>query len=182
MTDLQKKYKETIIGELQKELGIQNVMAVPHLIKIVINMGVKDATSDKKLIDKMGQVMGQITGQKARVARAKKSIATFKLREGDAIGLSVTLRGKRMYSFLNKLISIILPRIKDFRGVKTTSFDGRGNYAIGFKEYTVFPEIDLGTVERMQGLEIIIVMSAKTDSEGLSLLKAFGMPFQKTKS
>jgi large subunit ribosomal protein L5 len=182
MADLHKKYKEELISQLQKELGVTNVMAIPRLTKIVVNMGVKDATADKKLIDRMGQIVSQITGQKARVARAKKSIATFKLREGDPIGLTVTMRGKRMYSFMDKLISVVLPRIKDFRGVKATSFDGRGNYALGFNEYAVFPEIDLGSVERVQGLEVIIVMSAKTDAEGLALLKAFGMPFQKTKS
>ncbi len=182
MADLYKKYKEELISQLQKELGVTNVMAIPRLTKIVVNMGVKDATADKKLIDRMGQIVSQITGQKARVARAKKSIATFKLREGDPIGLTVTMRGKRMYSFMDKLISVVLPRIKDFRGVKATSFDGRGNYALGFNEYAVFPEIDLGSVERVQGLEVIIVMSAKTDAEGLALLKAFGMPFQKTKS
>jgi len=182
MADLHKKYKEELISQLQKELGVTNVMAIPRMTKIVVNMGVKDATADKKLIDRMGQIVSQITGQKARVARAKKSIATFKLREGDPIGLTVTMRGKRMYSFMDKLISVVLPRIKDFRGVKATSFDGRGNYALGFNEYAVFPEIDLGSVERVQGLEVIIVMSAKTDAEGLALLKAFGMPFQKTKS
>jgi len=182
MADLHKKYKEELISQLQKELGVTNVMAIPRMTKIVVNMGVKDATADKKLIDRMGQIVSQITGQKARVARAKKSIATFKLREGDPIGLTVTMRGKRMYSFMDKLISVVLPRIKDFRCVKATSFDGRGNYALGFNEYAVFPEIDLGSVERVQGLEVIIVMSAKTDAEGLALLKAFGMPFQKTKS
>lgn len=182
MADLQKKYKEELVKNLGKELSLSNVMAVPSVVKIVVNMGVKDATSDKKLIEKMSQVMAQITGQKARIARAKKSIATFKLRQGDPIGVTVTLRDKRMYAFLDKLISVVLPRIKDFRGVKSTSFDGRGNYALGFDEYAVFPEIDLGTVDRMQGVEVIIVTTAKTDKEGYALLNAFGMPFQKSKS
>lgn len=179
MADLKEKYKKEVIPALQKELQISNVMAIPRLSKIVVNMGVKDAISDKKLIEKMTQVIAQITGQKARVNRAKKSIATFKLRQGDAIGISAILRGKRMFDFLDKLINVVLPRIKDFRGVKTTSFDGSGNYALGFSEYAVFPEIDLGTIDRMQGLEVIIVMSTKTREEGLALLKAFGMPFEK---
>lgn len=182
MANLQEKYKKEVIPQLQKDLNVSNVMALPRIVKIVVNMGVKDAISDKKLIDKMSKVMATITGQKARINKAKKSIATFKLRQGDPVGVSVTLRGSRMYNFLDKLISVVLPRIKDFRGVKVTSFDGKGNFALGFSEYAVFPEIDLGTVDRMQGLEIIVVMTAKTDEEGLALLKAFGMPFQKNKS
>jgi large subunit ribosomal protein L5 len=179
MADLHKKYRDELATQLQKELNIANIMAVPQLQKIVLNMGVKDAVSDKKLIDRMVQAMAQISGQKPRIAKAKKSIATFKLREGDPIGVMVTLRGKRMYEFLDRLISIVLPRIKDFRGISSKSFDGRGNYALGFSEYSVFPEIDLGSVERMQGLEIIFVTSAKDDKDGFTLLKAFGMPFQK---
>lgn len=179
MTTLQKQYNEKIRGELQKELGIKNVMAVPHVEKIVVNMGVKDAVSDKKLIEKMSQVMGQITGQKAKVAKAKKSIASFKLREGDPIGLVVTLRNDRMYEFLDKLIKIVLPRLKDFHGVKRTSFDQKGNYTLGLLEYSVFPEIDLGTVDRLQGLEISIVTSAESQKEGIALLEKMGMPFVK---
>lgn len=179
MTDLQKKFREEFVVKLQKELNVTNSMAVPRLQKIVLNMGVKDATSDKKLIDRMAQVMTQISGQKPRIARARKSIATFKLREGDPIGITVTLRGKRMYAFLDRLVKIVLPRIRDFRGIKTGSFDGRGNYALGFSEYAVFPEIDSGTVDRIQGLEIIVVTSARTDEGGLALLKVLGMPFQK---
>lgn len=179
MTQLQTKYNNELVKQLQNELNIDNVMAAPKLTKIVLNMGVKDAVGDKKLVEKMAVVMGQIAGQKPRIAKAKKSIATFKLREGDPIGVSVTLRGKRMYAFMEKLISIVLPRIKDFRGVKSTSFDGRGNYALGFREYAVFPEIDLANVDKMQGLEIIIVTSANKDEEAFALLKAFGMPFQK---
>jgi large subunit ribosomal protein L5 len=179
MADLMRKYKEEMIPALEKQLNIENVMAVPKLTKIVINMGVKDATGDKKLVDRMAIVVGQIAGQKPRINRSKKSIATFKLREGDPIGVSVTLRGKRMYAFLDKLISVVLPRIKDFRGVSRTSFDGRGNYALGFVEYAVFPEIDPGSVERMQGLEIIMVTTAPDNVQGLALLEAFGIPFKK---
>lgn len=179
MADLFKKYSEVIIPQLQKDLTISNPMATPRLLKIVLNMGVKDAVSDKKLVDKMAQVMAQISGQKAKITRSKKSIATFKLREGDPIGVTVTLRGKRMYAFFDRLITVVLPRIKDFHGIKANSFDGRGNYALGFSEYSVFPEIDLGTVDRMQGLEIIIVTSAGTNEKGYALLKAFGMPFRK---
>lgn len=180
MSNLYEKYKKEIVPELQKQLQIKNQMAVPQVKKIVVNMGVKDATSDKKLVDKMAQVVAQITGQKPKISRAKKSIATFKLRQGDPIGVTVTLRGKRMYEFLDRLISIVLPRLKDFRGISTESFDAHGNYALGFIEYAVFPEIDLGTVDRMQGLEVIIVSSSKNKEEGFSLLKAFGMPFKKS--
>ncbi len=181
MIDLQKKYNEEIVKALEAKLNITNVMAVPKLQKIVLNMGVKDATSDKKLVEKMSVALGQIAGQKPRLNRSKKSIATFKLREGDPIGVSVTLRGTRMYEFLYRLINVVLPRIKDFRGVSRKSFDGRGNYALGFPEYAVFPEIDLSTVDRMQGMEIIFVTSGKNNEEGIALLEAFGMPFQKTK-
>lgn len=165
--------------KLQKELGIKNPMAVPSLSRIVVNIGVKDALSDKKNIDKVAEIIAQITGQKPKVTTAKKSISTFKLRQGDKIGLVVTLRGKRMYNFYNKLVSVVLPRLRDFRGVKNTSFDGRGNYTLGLTEYTVFPEIDPGKVDRVQGLEISIVTTGKDNKEGFELLKALGMPFQK---
>jgi large subunit ribosomal protein L5 len=181
MADLFKKYKEEIIPKLEKEHSITNVMAVPKLTKIVVNMGVKDAAVDSKLVDKMVTIVSQITGQKPRVTRAKKSIATFKLREGQPIGVSVTLRGKRMYEFMDRLISIVFPRIKDFRGISNNSFDGRGNYALGFIEYAVFPEIDPGAVDRMQGLEMIFVTTAKNNEEGYALLEAFGVPFKKKK-
>jgi large subunit ribosomal protein L5 len=174
-----RKYDEKMAKDLQTKLEIANVMAVPRLQKIVVNMGVKDATGDKKLVEKMAVVVGQITGQKPKIARAKKSIATFKLRQGDPIGVTVTLRGKRMTEFLERLINVVLPRIKDFRGLNKTSFDGRGNYALGFREYAVFPEIDPNTVDRMQGLEIIFVTSGKDNTEGMALLEAIGMPFQK---
>lgn len=179
MVNLQKSYKETIIPKLQKSLGIKNPMALPKLTKIVVNIGVKDAVSDKKNIDRMGVALSQITGQKAKVTRAKKAIATFKLRQGDPIGLVVTMRGKRMYAFYEKIVNIVLPRIKDFRGVRRTSFDGRGNYTLGFHEYSVFPEIDPASVERLQGMEIVFVTTAKDSKEGLELLAAMGMPFAK---
>lgn len=179
MHTLKKEYIEKVRPDLQKSLGIKNVMAVPAVKKIVVNMGVKDAISDKKLIDKMGKAIGQITGQKAKVSKAKKSIASFKLREGDQIGLVVTLRNDRMYDFLDKFIKVVLPRMKDFHGVKRTSFDANGNYTIGLTEYSVFPEIDLGTVDRLQGLEITIVTSATSKETGLKLMEAMGMPFEK---
>ena|SRR5258708_742097 len=179
METLHEQFKTTLRSNLQKSLSIKNPMAVPHLTKIVINMGVKDAVGDKKLIEKMGVALSQVTGQKPRVARAKKAIATFKLRQGDAIGLVVTLRGKRMYAFFDKIVKIMLPRIKDFRGVKRTSFDGQGNYTLGLYEYSVFPEIDPASVERLQGMEIIFVTSATDDKAGMTLLEILGMPFVK---
>ncbi|HSW47899.1 MAG TPA: 50S ribosomal protein L5 [Candidatus Saccharimonadales bacterium] len=179
MTDLQKKYKEEIIPQLQKNLGLKNPMSVPKISKIVVNMGVKDAVADKKNIERMSIIMSQITGQKAKVTKAKKAIATFKLRIGDPIGLVATLRGERMYDFFDKVVKIVLPRIKDFRGVKRTSFDKTGNYSLGLYEYSVFPEIDPGSVEKLQGMEVVIVTSAKNNQEALALLEAMGMPFTK---
>ncbi len=179
MDNLVTRYNTKIKGDLQKELGIKNPLAVPMLKKIVVNMGVKDALADKKNVEVAVGVLGQVTGQKPKVTKAKKSIATFKLREGDKIGAVVTLRGKRMYDFYGKLVGIVLPRLRDFRGVPINSFDGRGNYSLGFSESTVFPEIDISKVERIQGLEITIVTSAKDDKEGESLLRALGMPFVK---
>jgi large subunit ribosomal protein L5 len=179
MDTLQKQYQQTLRKTLQKDLALDNIMAVPHVEKIVVNMGVKDAVSDKRLIEKMSAVLGQITGQKAKVTRAKKSIASFKLREGDPVGLVVTMRNDRMYQFLDKLIKLVLPRIKDFRGVKRSGFDAHGNYTLGLIEYSVFPEIDLGTVDRLQGMEISIVTSATNKEHGMKLLEALGMPFEK---
>lgn len=167
------------LENLQKELGIKNKMAMPKLVKIVINIGVKNAVADKKNMEVANIALTQITGQKPKVTKAKKSISTFKLREGDAIGLVVTLRGKRMEDFFIKLVDVILPRLKDFHGVKTTSFDSRGNYTLGLSEYSVFPEIDPGKIDRIQGLEIGIIMNAKNKKEGFELLKAKGMPFVK---
>jgi large subunit ribosomal protein L5 len=178
--DLRTQYTKEITKALQQELKVKNPMAVPSLKKIVLNMGVKDAVSDKKTVEKMAGVLSQLTGQKAKVNKAKKSIATFKLRQGDPIGVMVTLRGVRMYEFFEKLVKVVMPRLRDFRGVSNASFDGRGNYALGLSEYAVFPEIDPSTVERMQGLEIIMVTSATDDKSAHALLEKLGVPFQKT--
>ncbi len=179
MNQLQDRYIKEISKKLQTDLKINNVMALPKLKKIVVNIGVKDAATDKKNLERMTVALAQITGQKAKVTRAKKAIAGFKLRQNDAIGVVVTLRGKRMYSFFDKLVTIVLPRIKDFRGVRRTNFDGRGNYTLGLYEYSVFPEIDPGSVERLQGMEIIIVTSAQNNPDGLALIESLGMPFVK---
>lgn len=179
MDNLQIRFKKQISENLKKELNIKNSMAVPTLSKIVVNMGVKDALSDKKNLDKASEIMAQITGQKPKWTSAKKSISSFKLREGDKIGLVVTLRGKKMYDFFERLVSVVMPRFRDFHGVKTTSFDGRGNYTLGFTESTVFPEIDPGKIDKIQGLEVSIATSAKDNKNGLALLKALGMPFTK---
>lgn len=179
MNNLQEKFKKEIAGILQKELSLSNVMAVPALSKIVVNMGVKDAIADKKNIEKAAVIMSQITGQKPKWASAKKSISAFKLREGDKIGLVVTLRGKRMYDFFERLISVVMPRFRDFHGVRRTSFDGNGNYTLGFTESTVFPEIDPGKIDKIQGFEITIATTASDDKKGFALLKALGMPFAK---
>ena len=179
MADLKQKYIKETVPALEKEFGIKNPMAVPALSKIVVNIGVKNAIADKKNMEIAAGVLAQITGQKAKVTSAKKSISSFKLREGEKIGLMVTLRGKRMYDFYEKLVTIVLPRIKDFRGVKKTSFDKNGNYTLGLTEYSVFPEVDTGKVDRVQGLEISIVTTGKSQEEGFGLLKAMGMPFQK---
>lgn len=179
MNDAQKKVKLEILEKLQKELGIKNVMAIPKLSKIVVNMGVKEAISDKKNLPQLALVLAQITGQKPKVCKAKKSIATFKLREGDEIGLMATIRGKRMYDFFEKLVKIVLPRMRDFHGVSKNCFDKHGNYTLGFNEYTIFPEIDAGKVDKIQGIETTIVTTAKNDKDGFLLLQALGMPFVK---
>lgn len=180
MNNFQQKYNE-IVKDLQKKLGIANPMATPKLVKISVNIGMKEALQDKKNIERGLATLTQITGQKPQVAKAKKSIATFKLRQGDPIGVAVTLRGRRMYDFFERLVAIVLPRLRDFHGIKRTSFDAHGNYTIGFNEATVFPEIDPGKIERVQGLEITIVTSAKNKEEGFALLEALGMPFEKEK-
>lgn len=178
MNQLQQTYKIEIAKKLENELGIKNVLSVPKLVKIVVNMGVKNAVADKKNVQHAAEIIAQITGQKARIAKARKSIATFKLREGDPIGAMVTLRGKRMYDFYERLVKIVLPRLRDFRGVSRSYFDGHGNYTLGFSEYTVFPEIDPGKLDHaVQGLEVTIVTTAKDNSEGMALLTALGMPF-----
>lgn len=179
MNYVQEKYTKEVAKKLQDELKIANVMAVPKLLKIVVNMGVKNAVADKKNMEIATQVMELITGQKPKVTTAKKSISSFKLRENDKIGLVVTLRGNRMYDFYGKLVDVVMPRLKDFRGVGKNSFDGRGNYSLGISEYSVFPEIDPGKIDRIQGLQITIVTSAKSTKDAEALLTALGMPFVK---
>lgn len=180
MDSVKNVFKTKSLQELQKTLGLKNPMAVPVISKIVVNMGVKDALNDKKNIEKANAIMTQITGQKPKVTVAKKAISGFKLRQGDQIGLMVTLRNKKMYDFFTKLVTIILPRFRDFHGVRKESFDGYGNYTLGLLESSVFPEIDLGKVDKTQGLEITIVTTAKDDNSGFALLKAWGMPFAKS--
>ncbi|MCI6789391.1 MAG: 50S ribosomal protein L5 [Mollicutes bacterium] len=162
-----------------KKFEYSSVMEVPHLEKIVVNIGVGDATSDSKRLDEAVSEIALITGQKPVITKAKKSIATFKLREGQAIGCKVTLRGVRMYEFLDKLVSIALPRVRDFRGINKNAFDGRGNYTLGVKEQLIFPEIDYDKVGKVRGMDIVIVTTAKTDEEAFALLKELGMPFSK---
>jgi large subunit ribosomal protein L5 len=176
---LLKKYNEEIVPALQKELGLKNVMEVPKLEKIVVNMGVGEATQNSKLIDAAANDMALITGQKPAIKKAKKSEAGFKVREGQAIGVAVTLRKEKMYEFLDRLINVVLPRVRDFEGVSSKAFDGRGNYSLGLTDQLVFPEIDYDKVEKLLGMSITIVSSAKTDEEGKALLTAFGMPFKK---
>lgn len=170
-------YKQQI-PKLQSELGMRNVHQVPRLSKIMINMGVKDALLDKKNLEKAQEVLGKIAGQRPKIVKAKKSIATFKLRQGDEMALLVTLRGKRMYDFFEKLTKIVLPRLRDFHGVSQGSFDGHGNYTLGFTENTVFPEVDPAALDKIRGLEVTIVTTAKNNDQGLVLLKALGMPFK----
>ncbi|MBB4212380.1 LSU ribosomal protein L5P [Rhodothalassium salexigens DSM 2132] len=175
---LQQVYREQIRGELTEKFGYKNPMEVPKLDKIVINVGVGDAVQDSKRIRAVEQEIAAIAGQKPVVTRAKKSVAGFKLREGMPIGVKVTLRRNRMYEFLDRLVTIALPRVRDFRGVSPKSFDGRGNYALGLKEQIVFPEIEYDKVEHVRGMDIIIATTAKTDDEARALLAAFQMPFR----
>lgn len=179
MSNLQKKFKTEIIAKLQSSLGIKNPMAVPKIIKIAVNIGVKDALLDKNSLQKSSEALALLTGQKGKVTKAKKAIASFKLQKGDKIGLMVTLRGKRMYDFFEKLVNVVFPRLRDFHGIRREGFDSRGNYTVGFAEYTVFPEIDPGKVDKVQGLEVTVVTSAKDKKEGFELLSALGMPFRK---
>jgi|SRR5690242_13318222 len=177
MTRLSERYDSEVRGALMKEFGYGNPMQVPRLSKIVINMGVGEAVQDSKKIDAAVGDLTAIAGQKPVVTRAKRSIATYKLRENMPIGVKVTLRRDRMYEFLDRLITIALPRVRDFRGVSGRSFDGRGNYALGLREQLVFPEVDYDKVDTVRGMDIVIVTTAKTDAEAKSLLKGFDMPF-----
>ena len=177
MSRLKEKYTQEILPQLQEKLGIKNVMQVPRLEKVVINMGLGEAIQNSKALDAAVSDLTAIAGQKPIVTRAKKSIPSFKLREGMPIGCKVTLRGDRMYDFVDKFISITLPRVRDFKGVSPRSFDGRGNYTVGVKEQLIFPEIDYDKIDRLRGLEVSFVTSAQTDEECRELLKLIGMPF-----
>lgn len=179
MNRLNAKYEEQVKNVLMEKYNYSSVMEIPKLEKIVINMGVGDAVSNSKVLDDAVEELKVITGQKPVVTKAKKSIANFKLREGMPIGCKVTLRGERMYEFLDKLVSIALPRVRDFRGVSQDAFDGRGNYTLGVKEQLIFPEINFDKVKKVRGMDIVIVTTAKTDEEGRLLLKELGMPFKK---
>ncbi len=179
MSRLKTHYNEITRPELMKEFNFTSVMQVPRLEKIVINMGVGDAIQDSKVMDAAVEDLTILTGQKPIVIKARKSVASFKLREGMAVGCKVTLRGKRMYDFLDKLISISLPRVRDFRGVSRQSFDGRGNYTLGVREQIIFPEIRLDNVKKIRGMDIVIVTTAKDDDEGRALLTSLGMPFRR---
>jgi large subunit ribosomal protein L5 len=179
MARLKDKYYKEIRPELQKRMGYKNINQVPKLKAIVINSGVGDAIGDHKKLESVATELGQITGQKPSVRRAKKSISNFKLRSGMPIGVAVTLRQAMMYEFLDRLINVAIPRIRDFRGIPAKSFDGRGNYTLGITEQIIFPEIDYDKVEKIRGMNVTIVTSAKSDSEAYELLEAFGMPFRK---
>jgi large subunit ribosomal protein L5 len=175
---LRSKFEKEVAPALLKELELANAMAVPRLHKIVVNMGMGEATQNSKILDPAVNELGQITGQKPIVTKAKKSIAAFKVREGQAIGTMVTLRGDRMYEFLDRLVNIVLPRVRDFKGVSTKSFDGRGNYTIGLHDQLIFPEISYEKVDKMKGMNVTIVTTAANDNQARTLLKHLGMPFR----
>ena len=177
---LKAKYHKEIRPALAKELGLENLMAVPRLEKIVLNMGLGEATQNVKLMDPLVADLAAVAGQKPVTTRAKKSIAAFKVREGMPIGAMVTLRGDIMYEFLDRLVSVALPRVRDFKGVSTKSFDGRGNYTLGMRDQLIFPEVDYARVEKLKGMNVTIVTTAKDDNQGRALLRQFGMPFRQT--
>ena len=178
MSRLREKYAKEVVPALQKEFGYTNVMAIPKIEKVVVNMGLGEATSNAKIVDVGGDELSKITGQRAVTTRAKKSIAQFKVRQGQAIGSMVTLRGAQMYDFLDRLISIALPRVRDFRGVSPKGFDGRGNYTLGLKDQLLFPEIDYMKVDKARGMNISVVTTAKSDEESRKLLQLLGVPFR----
>jgi large subunit ribosomal protein L5 len=178
MSRLKDRYQKDVIPALQKEYSYKNEMAIPKLEKIVINMGVGEAIQNAKLLDSAAEELALIVGQKPVVTRAKKSIASFKLRKGMAIGCSVTLRGERMYEFFDRLVNIALPRVRDFRGLSSKSFDGRGNYTIGLRDQLIFPEIDYAKVSKIKGMNVSMVTTAKTDDEARTLLRLLGLPFR----
>lgn len=179
MDTLTQQYRKTIIPALEKELGTKNPMALPRLVKVVINCGMGEAIKDKKTIEKMATQLGVITGQRPVITKARKAIATFKTREGDPIGIKITLRGKRMSDFVIRLINVALPRVRDFRGIPKKGFDGHGNYTLGIKEQTIFPELDFSMVDRVRGFEATFTTTARTDEEAKMLLTLLGMPFEK---
>ena len=179
MSRLSDLYNKQIRNEMQEKFGYTNVMDIPKLEKIVINIGVGEATENTKTVDAAASDLEAITGQKPMICKAHKSLAAWKIREGMPLGCKVTLRGERMYEFLDRLINIALPRVRDFRGISSTSFDGRGNYAFGVKDQLIFPEIDFEKIDRVRGMDIIVVTTAKTDEEARELLTKFGMPFKK---
>jgi len=178
MSRLKEKYDGDVLPALRKEFGYGNVMAVPRITKIIVNMGLGEGTQNAKIVDTGAEEIGKITGQKAKVTRATKSIAQFKVRKAMAVGAMVTLRGERMYEFLDRLISIALPRVRDFRGVSAKGFDGRGNYTLGLRDQLMFPEIDYMKVDKGRGMNISVVTTAKTDEEARRLLQLMGMPFR----
>ncbi len=176
---LKERYQKEIIPALSRSLGLDNVMEVPNIKKIVVNIGVGEALDNAKALDAAVEDMTIVTGQKPIVTKSRKSIANFKLREGRAIGVKVTLRGERMWSFYDRLVNVALPRMRDFRGISANSFDGRGNYTLGLREQLVFPEINYDKIDKVRGMEVTIVTTARTDEEGLALLTMLGMPFRK---
>lgn len=179
MSRLKDLYKDEIVDAMIKKFGYKNIMEVPKLDKIVINMGVGEAKENAKVLDSAVKDLETITGQKVVLTRAKNSVANFKIREGMPIGCKTTLRGEKMYDFMDRLVNLVLPRVRDFRGVSADSFDGRGNYALGVKEQLIFPEIEYDKVEKVRGMDVIVVTTAKTDEEARELLRLFGMPFAK---
>ena len=179
MARLKQYYREKVVPQLKQQLGIKNDMEVPRIVKITVNMGVGEAVADRKTIDAAAADLARITGQKPMICKARKSIASFKLRQGLPIGCKVTLRGARMYEFLDRLINIAMPRIRDFRGVSPRSFDGRGNYSLGVKEQIIFPEIQYDQIDQIRGMDITITTTAKDDRQGRALLEAFNFPFRR---
>ena len=179
MSRLKEQYQSQIVDAMMKKFGYKNIMEVPKIDKIVVNMGVGEAKENAKLLEAAAKDMETITGQKPIITKAKHSIANFKIREGMSIGCKVTLRGEKMYEFLDRLVNLALPRVRDFRGINPNSFDGRGNYALGIKEQLIFPEIEYDKIDKIRGMDVIVVTTAKTDEEGRELLTQFGMPFAK---
>jgi len=176
---LKERYNSELRGQLQNELGLSNPMAVPRLIKVVVNVGVGRATQDIKELDRAVDELAMVTGQKPSIRRARKSVASFRLREGMPIGATVTLRGERMFEFIDRLISVVLPRVRDFRGVPRDAFDGRGNYTMGLKDQLIFPEVDYTKVDRVRGMNVTICTTAESDEPARALLKGLGMPFRR---